>query len=357
MSRTPPQSQIQTDAWATASHFLAEDGYDGFGCATLEKPLSIDVYREWIADEFHGEMEYLKNHIPAKEDPHSQMRKARSAIVVQVMYAPHPVPPGLEIDVPLFRSPRVALYARGRDYHRWLTNRLKATCDKLRAAFPGHEFLPMSDSSPVLERDLAYRAGLGWVGKNTCVIHPKKGSLFFIGEIYTTLDLASAVAPVVDHCGTCTRCMDACPTGAIVEPRKLDARKCISYLTIESAGVPAEPLRTQIGEWLFGCDICQTVCPWNIKFNANGMHLEPTREASLEDDLRWILGNSKNQLAKHLRPTALNRAAGPKLKRNALVVAGNRRVVALRGLVQSYTTDPLLAELAHWALAQIDARP
>ena len=220
-------------------------------------------------------------------------------------------------------------------------------------------FLAMTDSTPILERDLAYRAGLGWVGKNTCLIHPKKGSLFFLGEIITSLNIESPLTPVHDFCGTCTRCMDICPTQALISPRKMDARKCIAYLTIESRDIPPEELRKPIGDWLFGCDLCQTVCPWNQKVFKNELETQELLSLSSEEeklqveDLRYLLTSSGKKLEKDFFGTAYSRAGSFGLKRNALIVAANRNLKELTPEIEALSTHPKLGPLAEWALTQL----
>ncbi|MGE5087230.1 MAG: tRNA epoxyqueuosine(34) reductase QueG [Bacillota bacterium] len=334
---------------------LAELGFSHFGLSALEKPLSFDFYREWLNEGLHGDMKYLADHAPIKENPQSKWPRVQSALVFAIPYFPHPEP---KHDFPL-KEARVSLYAQGYDYHFWFKQRMQTLCDRLREKFPTEEFLAFTDSSPVLERDLAKRAGLGWVGKNTCIIHSKKGSLFFIGEILTSLKLVSEVAPLPDFCGTCTRCLDICPTGALVEPKKMDARKCISYLTIESRQIPDEDLREKIGDWFFGCDLCQTVCPWNQKvFKGQltiekNLNLSQEKENALEEELRYILASSGKKLTKDFLGTPLARAGSFGLKRNAIIVATNRKLKNLTPEIQALTDHDKLGELAKWSLARL----
>ncbi|WP_413287571.1 tRNA epoxyqueuosine(34) reductase QueG [Bdellovibrio sp. HCB337] len=332
-----------------------ELGFSHYGVSSLSRPLSFEVYENWIAEGLHGNMEYLSSHAPIKEKPQTKWPKAQSALVFAVPYYPHPAQPE---NFPL-KEARVSLYAQGYDYHLWFKAKLQNICDDLKGLYPDEEFVPMTDSSPVLERDLAYRAGLGWVGKNTCVIHPKKGSLFFIGEIYSSLPLTLDVTPVHDFCGTCTRCIDICPTGAITEPRKLDARKCISYLTIESRELPPVELREKIGDWLFGCDLCQTTCPWNQKAFKNQLSTElienktEDQAKALEEELRWLLASSGKSLERSFQGTALSRAGGFGLKRNAIIVANNRNLASLAPEIEALLDHPKLGELAKWALTKL----
>jgi len=331
-----------------------ELGFSHFGLSPLSRPLSFEVYQNWLSEGLHGKMEYLATHAPIKEKPQTKWPRAHSALVFAVPYFPHPMP----IQAFPLQNARISLYAQGYDYHQWFKMKLQTLCDDLKTLLPEEEFLPMTDSSPVLERDLAYRAGLGWVGKNTCVIHPKNGSLFFIGEIYTSLATTTTTTPVHDFCGSCTRCIDICPTKAITEPRKLDARKCISYLTIESRELPPPELREKIGDWFFGCDLCQTVCPWNQKAFKNQLSIAPLASKSAQEtadlaaELRWVLSSSGKHLEKSLFGTPLSRAGGFGLKRNALVVAGNRRLTELTPEVTALVTHPKLGELAQWTLAR-----
>lgn len=332
-------------------------GFSHFGLSALSRPLSFEVYENWLSEGLHGKMEYLATHAPIKEKPQTKWPRAHSALVFAVPYFPHPMPPE---NFPL-RAARVSLYAQGYDYHLWFKMKLQTICEELKALLPDEEFVPMTDSSPVLERDLAYRAGLGWVGKNTCVIHPKNGSLFFIGEIYTSLAVKAETVPVHDFCGTCTRCIDICPTGAITEARKLDARKCISYLTIESRELPAVELREKIGDWLFGCDLCQTVCPWNQKAFKNQLSIEKIEaksadeEAALIEELRWLLTSSGKHLEKSLLGTPLSRAGGFGLKRNALIVAANRGLRVLLPEAEALRDHPKLGELAAWTCERLQS--
>ncbi|WP_413574640.1 tRNA epoxyqueuosine(34) reductase QueG [Bdellovibrio sp. HCB290] len=336
--------------------FLTELGVSHFGWAPLQNPLSFDFYRSWIAEGLHGEMKYLAEHAPIKENPQSKWSRAESALVFAMPYFPHPEK--ME-NFPL-KSARVSMYAQGIDYHFWFKERMQKLCVELSKIFPDEEFLAFTDSSPLLERDLAKKAALGWVGKNTCVIHPKKGSLFFIGEIVTSLKIATTVEPLPDFCGTCTRCLDICPTGALIEPRKMDARKCISYLTIESRQIPEESLREKIGDWFFGCDLCQTVCPWNQKVFKGQLSVESSltlsadREAELTAELRYILNSSGKKLGRDFLGTPLARAGSFGLKRNALIVTANRKLKELQPEVEALKEHEKLGELALWTLKQLE---
>lgn len=338
---------------------VREEGFEHFGFAELQTPLTIDLYDQWIAKGFHGEMEWLERHADDKRNPNKFFKRAKTAIVVTQDYIPHPDP---KIGWPLSDSSRVAAYARGRDYHRFFHHKLRKIIAKLELDFPDEQFYSFTDAGPVLERDLAARAGLGWVGKNTCILNRERGSFFLLGEIYTSLDLPIAKFQTEDlekdFCGTCTRCIDACPTGAIVKEREVDARKCISYLTIESKHNAPSPLREQIGDWLFGCDICQVVCPWNIKAKGkdviDALTPKPDDHTDLIKDLNYLLTAPNRQLERDFEATPLARINGMGLKRNALVVAGNLKLEALREAISRHVNHERLGEPATWALKCLD---
>lgn len=332
---------------------MQRHGLDHFGFAALERPLSMDVYRAWLEDGYHAGMEYLADHAALKERPQTFAPRAHSAIVVTQSYAEHPYP-----SVTFPKALRTSLYSRGEDYHVHFRRHLEAVATELRAAFIGEEFLCFTDSAPILERDLAYRAGLGWFGKNTCLIDKKQGSLFFIGEILTSLELHSTAGVVPDHCGTCDRCIQACPTGAIEEPRRLNANKCLSYWNIEAREAAPENVRKKMGSWFFGCDICQTVCPWNEKvFGREKMaHHSTEPNASNGDliaDLRWVLNASHKEIERITRNSPLSRARPLGLKRNAITLIGNLNIHELRPDVERALTDPRLKSLAEWTLDQL----
>ncbi|OFZ12409.1 MAG: tRNA epoxyqueuosine(34) reductase QueG [Bdellovibrionales bacterium RBG_16_40_8] len=344
------KSNVTLSAQQQVSSILDSMGFSHYGMAKLATPISLSFYKSWLENEYHGDMEYLRRHLPQKENPIKLLPHASSAIVIGFNYLPHPK------KLINFKRLRVAEYAAGEDYHIWLKEHLDSIAQKLKEIFPQEEFLSATDSRPILERDLAYRAGLGWVGKNTCVIHQKHGSFFLIGEILTTLDLYTTTVLHPDRCGSCNKCIEACPTKALISPLKLDARLCISYLTIESKKIPPLELRRKIGNHFFGCDICQSVCPWNIKiFEANTTESDTKSQYKNElvSDLRFILHATNSELMKHFANSPLSRARGFGLKRNALIVAANQNIKTLRPEIVALTSDPRLGELAQWALQQL----
>ncbi len=223
-------------------------------------PQAVRAYREWLAAGYHGEMAYMArpDRVARREDPALILPGVRAVVCVAVNYYPgdHPT---------LADGPRgrVSRYAWGTDYHDWMLPRLEELAAFIREWTDGTaRHRAYTDTGPVLERALAAQAGLGFIGKNTCLIHPRFGSWLFLGEILVDVDLPFTGPPMPPRCGTCTRCLDACPTGALVAPYVLDARRCISYLTIEYRGEIPPDLRDRMGDWVYGCDICQEVCPW-----------------------------------------------------------------------------------------------
>jgi epoxyqueuosine reductase len=321
-----------------------------WGWVDLREPLSLKHYDAWIASGHHGEMQYLVQHRDLKAQPQTYAPFAKSAMLFAFPYFPAKTHTAL----------RTALYARSEvdrvDYHASLPRRLSSLVNALKEKCPEQEFRICVDSSPLLERDLAVRAGLGWVGKNTCVLDRQGGSLFFIVEVLSSIaapDVQAELKVPQDFCGTCTRCMDICPTQAIIEPRVLDARRCISYWTIESKGIAPKALREKFQAWFFGCDLCQTACPWNEKvFGREAMRdltsseLTPQGRAEVITELRELLKLSKSQINRRYRGTPLQRSGAWGLKRNALYVISNLKLHELSPEVQQLSADPSLGELA-----------
>jgi epoxyqueuosine reductase len=235
-------------------------GFAAVGVATLEPSAHAVELDRWLAAGYAGTMTYLHRQAALRREPQQIMPEATVAVVTLTNYfhgdaTPAPVAAG-----------RVAQYAWSRDYHEVIGHRLDELAVAIGEVHPGARTRRYVDAGPVPERDLAQRAGLGWIGKNMMLIHPQLGSFTFIGVVLTDAALAPDLPFDADRCGSCRRCLDACPTGAFIEPRQMDARRCISYLTIERRGELASNERAMIGDWLFGCDVCQDVCPWNVTF-------------------------------------------------------------------------------------------
>jgi epoxyqueuosine reductase len=296
-----------------------ELGFDPVGIADLGPPKTYEAFTQWIAKGYAGEMGYLERGAEKRSDTRLPFEGVRSAIVVGLDYG------GREPSGP------VARYARGDDYHDVMTARLRSLHawieQELGTPVRGKAYV---DTGPILERDLAQRAGLGWIGKNTMLINPERGSFFFLGALLLDLALAADAPFEADRCGTCTRCIDACPTGAIVAPRELDARRCISYLTIELRSDIPDALQPQVGDHLYGCDVCQDVCPWNVSF-ARELE-EPAfmaRAAVAGRDARQlaeaVLDLSDDDFARSFRGSPMKRAKLRGLQRNARVILSNTR--------------------------------
>lgn len=288
-------------------------------------------------------MRYLEN--GKRADPRLILPECKSILALAIPYPPLPSP--------VFRPPsfRIASYARGADYHDVIPPKLQQIVAFIEEQV-GHK-VPnryYTDTGPILERDLAARAGLGWIGKNAMLIHPKRGSTFLLAEILLGVELEPD-APMTDHCGTCTRCIQACPTGCILPNRTIDSRRCISYLTIENKGSVPEDLRPKLGDWVFGCDICQQVCPWN-RFSAPGdSSLEaPSAELSSGD-----LTLSPVEFNRRFKRSPIQRAKRRGLLRNLAVAVGNRKdkedVPVLEQAAQD--EEALVREHAAWALRQL----
>lgn len=280
--------------------------------------------RAWLDAGRHGSMAYLARQVEERLSPQRLMPGARSMVLVADQYAAR----GTSEDPPLpLWHGKVARYARGRDYHEIIKRRLHALCDRLRAEHPGETFRAFVDTAPVLEREHAARAGLGWVGKHTLLIHPRVGSYLLLGGVLTTLELRQpgGQMPITDHCGTCTRCIDACPTRAI-SPYSVDATRCIAYLTIERRG-PIDPrLHEPMGQWVFGCDVCQEVCPHNSPRDGGvevGRPGPAYAGGAPSLDLLAVLGWSPEDRAAALRGSAMKRATLEMWKRNAIIALGN----------------------------------
>jgi len=295
-------------------------GFDRVGICSADAVEREDYVRSWVADRA-GEMEYLRRNLEVRLDPRRLLEGARSVIVVAANY--HQTAPD-ERSGPE-PSGRIASYAWGDDYHQVLKDKLGELVERIR----GLVVTPFQaricvDTAPILERELAARAGVGWIGKNTLVLDAELGSYFFLGEVVTTLELP-ADPPAVDHCGSCTRCLEACPTGAFPAPYQMDAARCISYLTIEHRSEIDERLAPLMGDWVFGCDVCQEVCPYNRRPPSTRVAEFAVRPPGPRVDLRELLIWSQADYAGALRRSAIRRATLPMLQRNARIALDNAR--------------------------------
>jgi epoxyqueuosine reductase len=338
-------------------------GFDLAGVAPAGSTPGAERLRAWLDAGYDASMAYIGRRLEERLDVGRVLEGARSVVCVALAYGPTDGP-GSDGDSGAAAADapgRVARYAGGEDYHEVLADRLRAL---------GHALEPLAgapvrwrayvDTGPVQERAFAARAGLGWVGKNACVIHPRLGSYLFLGTLVTDLVLQPD-DPEPDHCGSCTACLDACPTDAFPEPAVVDAGRCIAHATIEDPGPVPEWMREGQGDWVFGCDICQEVCPWNrrperppsdplglrARLEPQGPWRAPT--------LAWLLSLEESDWQQATRHSALRRARRRALVRNALVAAGNAGDPSLRAAVERHRDgdDPLLVEHARWALARL----
>ena len=336
--RLPDSERIKAQAYAL--------GFDLAGITRLGPAGTFPSFERWLSQGLAGEMAWLRRDAALRRDTRLPHRGARSAIVVALDYGGRQ-PPGT-----------LARYARGRDYHGVMKDRLRSLLKWLEAesgmAVSGR---PYVDTAPILERDLARQAGLGWFGKNTLLIHPRRGSFLFLGALFVDLELDPDPPFAEEHCGTCRRCIDACPTAAIAEEGVLDSTRCISYLTIEKRGTIPIEWRRSIGALVYGCDICQDVCPWNVRFASEARDPELTT-GSLEGspDPVELLRMDSVGFQRRFGGTAVTRAGRQGLSRNAAVALGNRGAPGdVEALAECLTSepDPVVRAHAAWALGAI----
>jgi len=287
-------------------------GFSYCGIAAI-RPLDFEaeVLKRWLEKGYHGEMQYMENHFEKRKNPDLLIENAKSVISVLLNY--FPVNKIEETD-----NYKIAKYAYGKDYHYIVKSRLNQVIEYIKEIFPQSNSRAFCDSAPVMDKVWAQRSGLGWMGKNTCLIAPKAGSFFLIGEIITDIELTYDT-PIRNHCGSCTLCIDACPTHAIVAPYQLDARKCISYQTIEYKNNLTPEMKQAQNGWIFGCDICQDVCPWNVRFaiTTSDVELQPNDSLLKMRKQNWQQ-LSKPEFNKLFKNTALDRTGYQRLKRNIL---------------------------------------
>lgn len=343
-------------------------GFDAVGIAAVDASPDWSRYQAWLRAGWAGEMGYLADHLPLKADPRTLLPQARSLILVGLNYAQ-------TIDAALLNDPsrgRISIYALGRDYHKVMRKAL-IRLDQWLAAQTGRKERGRAfvDSAPVLERSWASRAGLGFIGKNTCLIHPQLGSYLFLGGLLVPEALTPDPIPqrrqgLFDEvwtfaegkegtCGQCTRCLDVCPTQALVGPRQLDARRCISYLTIEQRGPIPRALRASLGNWVFGCDLCQQVCPWNRRARpATHPDLRPHPDR-IAPPLLDLLALDEAAFLQRFAGSPVMRAKWVGFMRNVCVAAGNWGHPSLTEALTHHLwhSPDLVAEHAAWALARV----
>jgi epoxyqueuosine reductase len=325
-------------------------GFSRCGFARIQAPPHGDFVRRWLHAGHAAEMSYIGRGLAKRLAPELVLPGARSVISVGVPYAPPPLP---AVDWRRELRGRIAAYAYGLDYHETVGRQLEDLAAYCRELRPRTVALAYVDTGPILEREWAAAAGVGWFGKNTNLLHTEEGSWFFLGEILTDLELEPD-APVEDRCGTCTRCLDLCPTAALKPGYVLDARLCISYLTIEHRGAIPRALRAGIGNWIFGCDVCQEVCPWNDRFTRR--HGVPDTDAFCPP-LPELLTLDDEQFRRRFRHSAVRRAKRDGFVRNVAVALGNtQNPAAVATLDGALRADPAAVVRAHaaWGLGNID---
>lgn len=330
-------------------------GFELCGVAEAARPDTLQQLENWRAAGHAGEMHYMEGRGDAYSHPEFVLDGVRSIVMVAMVYhttdagaAPHP------------GQGRVSCYAWGaEDYHDVLRDRLRLLGDELHAVAPGCRTRAVVDTAPLLERDFARRAGLGWFGKNTMLINKYQGSWFFLGALLTDAELEPDAPHDTAHCGNCTRCLEACPTDAFVGPYVLDARKCISYLTIELRGrsIP-DDLREGVGDWLFGCDVCQDVCPWNHKASTTGEPaFQPLPDLNAAN-CAALIDLTDEQFRDRFGASPLSRAGRAGLARNACIVLGNTgdrsSAAALQRALDD--ADPIVRDAAAWGLRRLVER-
>jgi epoxyqueuosine reductase len=324
--------------------------------SAAEDPLRAGRLEQWLGEGHHGSMEWMAARLDHRRAPQGLWPEARSVIALGMSYAPAHDPLALEAS-PLHA--RISVYAQGRDYHDVIKKRLKTLARWLVEAAPGAQVKVFVDTAPVMEKPLGEAAGIGWQGKHTNLVSPTHGSWLFLGAIYTTLDLAPS-EPHRDQCGTCRACLDACPTNAFPNPYRLDARRCISYLTIEHKGPIAEELRAALGNRIYGCDDCLAVCPWN-KFAsaAQAMREFLPRAELVAPRLGELLALDDAGFRALFCGSPIKRIGRDRFVRNCLYAAGNSGNPGLVPQVQALTADPdpVVAEAARWSLARLRANP
>jgi epoxyqueuosine reductase len=332
--------------------FARDLGCELVGVAPVAQFKELDFYPQWLEQGYAGEMHYLERQLPARLDPRQILPEAQSVIVIGVVY--HTAAPlSTEINDP--QRGWISRYAWGEDYHEMLREKLAALHSYLeKDAGTDYQGRYYVDTGPVLDRVFAKYAGLGWFGKNTNLINQRLGSWFFIGELITNLVLEFD-APPPDRCGTCRRCIDACPTDAFIAPYVLDSRRCISYLTIELREEISEALRPLMRNHIFGCDICQDVCPWNRKAAVTPEQVFSPRSGMVAPQLEAMIEMDEQAFRQQFRHSPIKRAKWQGFMRNVLVAIGNSRVKAFLPMVARFLEHPddLLRSHARWAYEKL----
>ncbi len=331
-------------------------GFELVGIIPVEPSQTIGRYEQWLKDGYAGGMGYLERHLSLKRDPRQILPEAQSIIALAINYYTLDPPKSLAADP---SRGQISRYAWGTDYHSLIRSKLDQLATFIqKTAEEKIKTRVYVDTAPVLEREYAERAGIGWSAKNTNVINWRAGSWFFLGGILVSIKLETDALPLRGSCGTCTRCIEACPTDAILAPNILDSRLCISYLTIELKGSIPRELRPQIDNLIFGCDICQEVCPWNSKATPTKERGFYPREGNFAPKLLSLINMTQEQFSKRFRNSPIKRAKRSGFLRNVAVALGNwKDRAAVPALKKALNDDqPLVRGHAAWALGQIGGR-
>ncbi len=332
-------------------------GFAAVGFApAADDPLRARRLREWLAEGCHGQMEWMEARAEVRQGPQALWPEAKSVIALGMSYAPEADPLALDGDP---ERARISVYAQGQDYHDTVKKALKALARWLIEQAPGTELKVFVDTAPVMEKPLGEAAGIGWQGKHTNLVSREHGSWLFLGAIYTTL-LFVPDRPHADRCGSCRACQDACPTDAFPAPYRLDARRCISYLTIEHKGPIPEEFRVAIGNRIYGCDDCLAVCPWNKFATTAARHRAFLPRAELAAPrLAELLALDDAGFRQLFSGSPIKRIGRDRFVRNCLIAAGNSGNAALTAPVRALLADPdpVVAEAAQWALGRLREAP
>lgn len=358
--------QSSAEITSTVIRTATGAGFDLAGIAPVKDLPELKYFPQWIAEGRAGEMNYLE-----RRDEHGRLQRAslahvapwaRSVVVCAINYnTAQPYSTQAEGQSTHARARGwISRYAWShQDYHDSVMKRLRQVEAAFRNASGAEDLRTRCyvDTGPIVERVVAKYAGIGWIGKNTCIINQKLGSWLFLGVILTSLELTPAL-PAPDRCGTCTRCVEACPTDALIAPYQLDSNKCISYLTIEKRGAIPEELRAGMGRHIFGCDICQDVCPWNRKAPATEIGDFQPRPELLNPALEWLAAMSPEEFRAAFRASPVRRAKRTGIRRNAVIAMGNSGEQKFRALLEDLTADDdeVVAKTAAWALGKLRSR-
>jgi len=350
--QTPPQERDWTGLVARLKAWARELGFADLSISRAEIGTAGQGLMAWLQQGYHGTMDYMAKHAPLRLDPDQLVPGVRTVLSVRLPYLPPGQAP-LEV-LADGELAYVSRYALGRDYHKIIRNRLQKLADRLQADIGPFGYRVFSDSAPVMEVEFAQKSGLGWRGKHTLLL-TREGSWHFLGEIYTDLPLPPD-APVSDHCGACTRCIDICPTRAILAPYQVDARRCISYLTIEQDGPIPEELRPLLGNRIYGCDDCQLCCPWN-RFGQLGDPEFSPRQGLDAARLPALMAWSEADFLERLAGSPIRRIGIASWRRNIAVALGNGPATAEAKAALAARRDdesPLVREHVAWAEQQLE---